>query len=245
MPGAAVRSAPALAALLLAGTLGGVAATLAAPGAFSAMPAGGAFADGWSVTTLPDIAPTRYTLSDDGGRTVVRADATGSAASLIRSVRWDAAAQPWLDWRWRVDRVVADSDITTKQGDDFAARLYVFFDFPFDELSLFERTKLRVARWLYGEQVPAAALCYVWANREPPGTTAWNAYTSRVRMVVLRNADDAVGEWTDERRDLAADFRAAFGDVPPVVTGLAIAADTDQTGERVTAWFGDIRRSAR
>ena len=41
--------------------------------------------------------------------------------------------------------------------------------------------------------------------------------------------------------DLAADFRTAFGDVKPRVTGIAIAADTDQTGETVTAWFGDIR----
>ena len=60
-------------------------------------------------------------------------------------------------------------------------------------------------------------------------------------MIVLRNADSGVGDWADEKRDLAVDFRAAFGDVAPVVTGIAIAADTDQTGESATAWFGDIR----
>jgi pyruvate/2-oxoacid:ferredoxin oxidoreductase beta subunit len=59
-------------------------------------------------------------------------------------------------------------------------------------------------------------------------------------MIVLRNATDSVGNWVEEKRNLAADFRAAFGDVAPVVTGVAIAADTDQTGESVTAWFGDI-----
>jgi hypothetical protein len=60
-------------------------------------------------------------------------------------------------------------------------------------------------------------------------------------MVVLRNADSDVGSWVDEKRNLAADFRAAFGDITPVVTGIAIGADTDQTEESVTAWFGDIR----
>ena len=110
-----------------------------------------------------------------------------------------------------------------------------------DRLSLVDRTKLRVARWWYGDQVPAAALCYVWANQEQVGTTTGNAYTSRVVAVVLRNAQSAVGDWVDEKRNLAADFRAAFGDVTPTVTGIAIAADTDQTGESVTAWFGDIR----
>lgn len=235
-----MRSPLTLLALLVGIAAAAVAADQSRPGAFSMMAAGDGFGDGWNVTTLPDIDPTRFTLIEDDGRTVVRADAAGTAASLTRSVAWDAAEQPWLNWRWRIDQVVKRSDIATKQGDDFAARLYVFFDFPLDRLSLVERTKLRVARWLYGDRIPAAALCYVWANGEPVGTTAWNAYTSRVRMIVLRNASDAVGSWVDERRDLAADFRAAFGDVAPRVTGLAVAADTDQTGESVMAWFGDI-----
>jgi len=211
-------------------------------GAFSSMSTtGSGFEDGWTVTTLNDVNPTRFDLVNDDGQIVVKATAENAAASLIRTMRQDLSAEPVLSWRWRIDRVVEKSDIATKQGDDFAARLYVFFDYPLDRLSLIERTKLRLARWWYGDKVPAAALCYVWANREPPGTSTWNAYTSRARMIVLRNADSGVGDWADEKRDLAADFSAAFGDVAPIVTGIAIAADTDQTGESATAWFGDIR----
>ena len=44
-------------------------------GTFSAMSPGGAFADGWQVVTLPDVAPTRYELVGDDGVTVVRATA--------------------------------------------------------------------------------------------------------------------------------------------------------------------------
>jgi hypothetical protein len=46
---------------------------------------------------------------------------------------------------------------------------------------------------------------------------------------------------------VAADFRAAFGaDVAlPPVSGIALGNDTDQTGEAVTAWFGDARFEAR
>lgn len=241
MPGAVVpRQLFAAFTLAVTGTC-----VLTAPatsvGRFSAMSTSGGFDDGWAVTALQNESPTRFDLVDDNGHTVVKATAENTAASLTRAFRHDAAGQPWINWRWRIDRVVEKSDITTKQGDDFAARLYVFFDYPLDRLSLMERTKLRLARWWYGHHVPAAALCYVWANREQPGTTTWNAYTSRARMIVLRNADSDVGNWVDEKRNLAADFRAAFGDVDPVVTGVAIAADTDQTGESVTAWFGDIR----
>ena len=59
-------------------------------------------------------------------------------------------------------------------------------------------------------------------------------------MIVLRNATSGVGDWADEQRDLVADYREAFGEAPSPVSGIAIAADTDQTGETVTAWFGDI-----
>ena len=211
-------------------------------GAFSSMsPNGENFEDGWKVTMLHDVNPTRFELVNAGGEVVVKATAENAAASLTRTMRRELTLEPYLSWRWRVDRVIEKSDITTKRGDDFAARLYVFFDFPLDRLSLVERTKLRLARWWYGAKVPAAALCYVWANKEPPGTSAWNAYTSRARMIVLRNGDSGIGEWADEKRNLAFEFHAAFGDVAPLVTGIAIAADTDQTGESATAWFGDIR----
>jgi hypothetical protein len=39
---------------------------------------------------------------------------------------------------------------------------------------------------------------------------------------------------------VAADFRAAFGVDPPAITGVAVGNDTDNTGERMTTWFGDI-----
>ena len=37
------------------------------------------------------------------------------------------------------------------------------------------------------------------------------------------------------------DFRAAFGEDPPAVSGVAVATDTDNTGESATAFYGDIR----
>mgnify|MGYP002682673668 CR=1 FL=1 len=44
-----------------------------------------------------------------------------------------------------------------------------------------------------------------------------NAFTRRVRFIVLRNADDAPGRWFDETRDVAADFRRAFGSEAPTM----------------------------
>ena len=240
MPGVEVLKRSVWIGLLFALAAHVVANAPLALGGFSHMSPTTGFDDGWTVSELPDITPTRFELVDDDGVTVVQAQADGAAASLTRTISWDPSTHTTLNWRWRVDRVVQRSDITTKAGDDFAARLYVFFGYPLEHLSLIDRTKLRLARWLYGDRVPTAAICYVWANTEDVGTSTWNAYTDRVRVIVLRNADSETGTWVDEQRNPAEDFLAAFGKPAPQATGIAVAVDTDQTGESVTTWFGDI-----
>jgi hypothetical protein len=55
------------------------------------------------------------------------------------------------------------------------------------DLGFATRTKLALARALRGDQVPDAAINYVWDNRSPVGTMLPNAYTERAMMWVLRN----------------------------------------------------------
>lgn len=208
---------------------------------FSALPVGPVDDSTWVQTPLPDVEPARFEIVESEGQPVLRVDADAAASSLTLPLAATVDDGARLAWRWKVANVVTQGDISTRAGDDFAARLYVFFDLPLAALTFGQRTKVRLARWLYDDQVPSAALCYVWGNMEPVGTSAWNAYTDRVRVIVLRNADDPMGTWQAERRYVAADFERAFGLAAPPVSGIAVAADTDQTGERVTAWFGDIR----
>jgi len=153
-----------------------------------------------------------------------------------------------LAWRWKVDRVVEKADLEEKGGDDFAARVYVFFDLPEEDLPWSARVALRLARLVHGSDLPSAGICYVWDNRHAIGTSAWNPYWFRIRTVVLESGNARAGQWVEERRDLEADFLAAFGadrQRLPAVTGVAAGNDSDQTGESVTAWFGDFRLEAR
>lgn len=200
---------------------------------------------GWERLVFPDIRPPELALVEDGGSTVLRVTAADAAGSAAHRMHADPARTPVLAWRWKVDRVVAKADLARKSGDDYAARLYVTFDVPASSLPLADRARIQLARLVYGTELPTAAICYVWDNRHPVGTSAWNPYSTRVRMVVLRSGDGEAGRWKEESRDLAADFRAAFGGEPPTITGVAVSADTDQTHERVTAWFGDLRLEPR
>ncbi|HYC36789.1 MAG TPA: DUF3047 domain-containing protein [Usitatibacter sp.] len=214
----------------------------ALPAPFSGSAPGGALPPGWIAQELPRSKPSRVDLVHDEGVTVLRVRSQGEAGGAVYAMK--APAQAVLRWRWKVDRVVEGADMSVRAGDDYAARVYVFFDVPEETLSWGERAKIRLARLLHGARLPTAALCYVWDNRHPPGTTAWNPYTERVRMIVVESGAERAGRWVAARRDLEADFRAAFGTQwrgpVPEVTGIAAGNDTDQTGASATAWFGDF-----
>ncbi len=242
----ATSNTPGAARLLTATALLGV--LLATPPAlaqaelprFSGMAAGAAV-EGWTVLKpAAKAADTRYQLVREGEATVLKADAKASMSGLIREVKVDLRKYPRIRWRWKIAAPLQAADMTTKQGDDYAARIYVMFDYPASKLSLGTRTKLKIAESIYGQKIPTAALNYVWDNRQPVGTIAPNTYTDRARMVVTQSGSAKAGTWVTETRDLAADFKAAFGEDAPDVVAVALATDTDNTGETATAWYGDI-----
>ena len=228
----------AVAALALCGAAGGSASVAIAR--FSEREAGGAF-ESWQPLTFPKIDKhTRYALVDDGGVTVVRADSDAAASGLVREIEVDPAAYPILEWRWKIDGVLENGDVTRKSGDDYPARVYVTFAFDPERLSFLERAAFEAARLVYGEYPPIAAISYIWESRAPVGSIVPNPFTERVQMVVVESGLANAGRWLDERRNLLDDYRRAFGEDPPKVSGVAIMTDTDNTGESATAWYGDI-----
>jgi hypothetical protein len=90
-------------------------------------------------------------------------------------------------------------------------------------------------------------VCYVWAGAEPHGALISNAFTHRVRYIVLRNATDGIGVWADESRDLAADFLRAFADESPSTTAVPallaviVGGDADNTGLHTVAHVSALR----
>jgi len=207
---------------------------------FSEMDPNGAVT-GWTPMTFDKIeSHTRYTLVDEGGRTVLRADSRASASGLVRKMDVDPKDYPLLFWKWKVKRLIAEGDVTRKSGDDYPARIYVTFSEDPDDLTFFQRTRLAAIRMVYGKTPPSAALAYVWGNRAPVESIHPNPYTDRVRMIVVESGSAHLNRWRTYHRNIVEDFRRAFGKNPPRISGVAVMTDTDNTGESATAWYGDI-----
>jgi hypothetical protein len=230
-----------LAGLWLLGTLAWGAEP---PPLFSSLMAGQALPKEFRVIAPPKVAHNNFLLASDAGQTVLQIESSNSAGSLGMALTAPAsgagAANRVLHWRWKVNRILDTADMQEKSADDHAARVYVFFDVPLASLSFVDRNTIKLARMLMGSDVPTAALCYVWDNRHRIGYSAWSPYTQRVRKIVLQSGSAHAGQWMSEARDVAADFREAFGFDAPAVTGVAVGNDTDNTDESVTSWFGDI-----
>ncbi|MFO1419792.1 MAG: DUF3047 domain-containing protein [Candidatus Competibacteraceae bacterium] len=169
---------------------------------------------------------TRYAFDEKSGRKALFADSQGAASGLYREIRVDLTRTPWLNWSWRVDRVLNGVDERGKAGDDYPARVYVVVSGG----AAFWKTR---------------SLVYVWSSNQPVGATWNNAFTSNARVMALRSGTKDAGRWVSEKRDIRADFRQLFGEDIDHIDAVALMTDTDNSGQSATAWYGDIYFTAR
>jgi hypothetical protein len=194
----------------------------------------------WVHQTLPKVERSNdFSLVEEDGEIVLRIESDAAASTWLHAFDAPVKTQR-LAWRWKVSNPVAGSDFTLKAGDDYAARVYVLFDYPVEKLGFGDRFRISLARTLHGAELPTAAIAYVWGTAQDVGESGPNPYTDRVRMLVIDSGDAHAGQWRSVERDVAADFERLFGEPAPPITGIAVGADSDNTGERVTTWFGDL-----
>lgn len=166
---------------------------------------------------------TEYSLIQENDSVVVKAVSQATASGLIKEISFAPQQFRYLSWTWKINHTIAGGDATTKAGDDYAARIYVVFAGTF-----FWQTK---------------AINYIWANHLEKNTFIANAYTSNTMMVAVESGPEKSGQWQKEKRDIYADFKMLFGSEPGEASAIAIMTDTDNTGGKAIAWYGDITLS--
>ncbi|HTI46019.1 MAG TPA: DUF3047 domain-containing protein [Casimicrobiaceae bacterium] len=233
----ALGAAPALGGECCAGTGkdGGVAIT-----PFSAAGAGGAIPAPWAGVKINDRkTPTRYSLVDDGGTVVLYAQADSAASALGHPVNAALTDTPWLHWRWKVAAPIASADPSAAQKEDSPARVVLEFDGDRSKLPLSDRAVNQLSENLSGKPLPYATLMYIFSQKLPVGTVVANPHTRRIQMIVV-DSGAAVGTWQTFVRNVVEDYKRAFKEEPQKLLSLGVLTDTDNTGERAQAWYGDF-----
>ena len=175
--------------------------------------------DGWQVREFE--GETRYRIVELDGRKALEADSVSSASSLYLERKIDLSETPVLEWSWRIEKPPGVTNERTKDGDDFAARVYV----------------VAPGEGWFGLPL---SISYVWAGRAKVGEFWPNPFTSRVMMFALDSGGASAGAWRTHRRDVRADFLRLFGRKVDRLEGVAIMTDSDNSGLSARAWYGDI-----
>ena len=170
---------------------------------------------------------TQYQIAAEGNTKVLKASSNSSASGLGKKIKIDLNKTPVMNWSWRIDKKLGKLNEQSKQGDDYAARVYVIVD---------------------GGILPwnTKALNYVWSSNQARGATWGNAFLPKnAKMTAVRGSQDKVGGWVREKRNVRADFKRIFGKDITEIDGVAIMTDTDNGKGRATAAYGDIFFSAQ
>ena len=206
---------------------------------FSANPPGEGLPQHWHPWSLSRFKnPSRYQLvADETGSAVVKASARATASGLIHYLDVDPRASPVLTWRWKA----MDLMPSRTSADDSPVRIVVSFSGDLDKLPFGDRLFYDNFRLFTGQQLPYAALMYIWGSRTPKENITPNRYTSRIKILVVENGREKLGTWQVISRNVLEDFKRAFGEEPGRIISVGILTETDNGEREMEAYYGDVQ----
>jgi len=124
--------------------------------------------------------------------------------------------------RFRVTSWPQKGDLRRKSTEDAALRVFVLFDHGGGLLS------------------PPDTLGYAFTSSQPLGKTITSQRFDNVKFIPVATAQGYAGGWVEVERDLAADYKAAFGRKAPRVKAIGIKSDANNTDGRAAAIIDSI-----
>ena len=197
---------------------------------------------GWAPVPLSRLKrDTAYSVMQEDGRAVLRATADGSASLYVARLKPAQRTPMTLGWEWMTDALVPGADNREKSKEDAPLRVLVAFDGDVASLPDAERKRFSRARNIARRELPYAVLMYIWSDHVPEGTVIPSAHTSQVKMLVVASGPGGLGRWRSVERDVAQDYKKAFGSDAGPVLGIAVMTDTDNTGTQAVGNYTGVR----
>ncbi len=159
-------------------------------------------------------------VNNDGKRTL-RLRSQKASVSVYRNFKLDLKNFPNLKWGWKVTQLPKDADARIVNRDDQAAGIYVVFPrFP--------------------KMINSRFLAYIWETSVPEGTVMRNRKNPMIHYIVVRSGKGKLNQWITEERNVLDDYRKVFKQEPPMVGGVALLIDSDDTRSQAESYFAQI-----
>ncbi len=205
------------------------------------LPRAGDPPEGWAKVALPGKPETRYHWDTKEGRRAIAAFADRSVSLIERRNATALSPATTVEFSWWVDSLPVGAHVGEAGRTDAPARVMLSFDGDHARLPQRTRMLFELAQTLSGRVLPYAALAYVWDPTLPVGSVIVHPRNDRLRKIVVESGSANLRRWQTYRRDLAADFRQAFGEDAGALLSVGLMTDSDNTQSRVQAWYGEVR----
>jgi hypothetical protein len=175
----------------------------------------GAFPEGWKSRGGNPREVYRIRLDKEK---YLEAIAVNSAVIIAKKFEFDPKDYPFLKWDWRVQELPKGADERFRSSGDSAAAIYVIFP----------------------GRIRPRNIKYVWSSSLSPGTVTQSPYSTKTKIIVMRNHSAPLNTWLSEKVDIYEDYRRVFGDEPEPVQAVALMSDSDDTQSKAVANYKGI-----
>ena len=190
------------------------------------------FSNGWREQRFSFFSSNEF---EPRGETLhIRSD--GTVSMFWSRLPLGLADSTGAHWDWEVTASVPPTDLTRKGGDDRNLSVY----FVFMPETVLPKADAKLTDFLGDDR--ARVLMYVWGGNHMRGEILPTPYLGELgRTLILRPAGTGQAR---EQVNLKADFQRAFGTKPTRLVGIAISADSDDTGTQIRARVSNMRLDA-
>lgn len=172
--------------------------------------------ENWVLKKKPGTPPAVFRVEKSGDTSFLNMKADKASASIVTRVdSINIEKTPYLKWKWKVITLPEGADGRVKAKDDQAIGIYVGS----------------------GSLLNNKSISYRWDTDTPKGAEGNAVYgggTVKVKWFTLRNKQDGLDKWFTEKRNVAEDYKKAWGYYPKKIY-LSVSCNSQYTGTSADA----------
>ena len=164
---------------------------------------------------------TTYTIGSNENGNFLKAEAQGKASGLGIEKKIDLLKTPFINITWKVEKDLSGINEQSKEGHDYAARVFVIKQTGITALS-------------------KKAINYVFSSNNPVGKYWTSPYTKKSIDYVLSTTQNNINEWVTVKANVKEHFKKIHGIEVIEIEGVAIMTDTDNSKKTAIAYYQNI-----
>ena len=164
---------------------------------------------------------TIYSLGFNDNGNFLKAIADNAASGLGKEIKIDLNKTPFINITWKVEDDLSGIDENTKNGHDYAARVFVI-----------KKTGATI--------LSNRAINYVFSSNNNVGFNSPSPYTKKSIDKVLATTKENLNKWVTVKANVKNDFKKFHDLDVNLLDGVAIMTDTDNSKLKAVTYYQNV-----